>query len=105
VPSVHNRYDVASEKLARFDGLMDGDHSRLYGYGFSYVYRKSPMLALRFSGTLRRLTCVVESHNMLLFGHCGTHADTRPTRRSSSPPPPALTSPLVCVCEAYAARG
>jgi hypothetical protein len=29
---------------------MDGDHSRLYGYGFSYMYLKQPVLALGFSG-------------------------------------------------------
>jgi hypothetical protein len=92
---------VASEKLARFDGLMDGDHSRLYGYGFSYVYRKSPMLALRFSGATQAtdFTSLVNLTTSLLVGRCGTRADKRLAFvLSSSPPPPARGTPHLVRC-------
>mmetsp|Transcript_34764 Transcript_34764/g.66374 ORF Transcript_34764/g.66374 Transcript_34764/m.66374 type:complete len:264 (-) Transcript_34764:307-1098(-) len=45
-------YDLVSEKLARFDGLSDGDHTRLYGYGFSYMYRKDSIRAIHGFGAI-----------------------------------------------------
>lgn len=41
-------YDLSSDVLARYDGVADGDHSRLYGYGFSYLYRRERALAVGF---------------------------------------------------------
>lgn len=89
----HDRYDVASEKLARFDGLMDGDHSRLYGYGFSYVYRKSTMLALRFSGASSQTrlglwnltTCWFLAAAALTQTHGPRHVPPRRLTRPSNP--------------------
>merc|ERR1712242_9868 len=33
-------YDLSADMLAWFDGLQDGDHTRLYGYGFTYMYKR-----------------------------------------------------------------
>ena len=37
-------FDLNAQALGRFDGAQDGDHSRLWGYGFSYAYWRDAVL-------------------------------------------------------------
>eukprot|EP00238_Polyblepharides_amylifera_P004414 CAMPEP_0196574730 /NCGR_PEP_ID=MMETSP1081-20130531/4380_1 /TAXON_ID=36882 /ORGANISM="Pyramimonas amylifera, Strain CCMP720" /LENGTH=166 /DNA_ID=CAMNT_0041892837 /DNA_START=341 /DNA_END=841 /DNA_ORIENTATION=+ len=70
-------YDLASRKLALFDGLSDGDHSRLYGYGFSYLYKRAAILDVQFEAMN-----FGEDYEMV----CRAMADGRAVRHCKAPP-------------------
>lgn len=64
-------YDLRRGVYAWYDGEADGDHGRLYGYGFTYVYVRLAVSAVRFPDqdfgedyqlVLRAMACGVSVH-------------------------------------------